>query len=336
MERPVMARDPRNPLQLRWSNGLLPDRFSAADVDGILLKSRTRMAATAYDWAAVTREGQEHLPQRSPQEWAALYLDHAVLALRQSWQTIRLETPVARRDWANAVHDSATALLAHLNAAPGYAPAVLNDIAPSIMALTRPQDKPVMMPDSSIEDATPLLPLLSEMAARSTRPDPYWIHPMEAWWPKISPDFLAAANQPLPPLPRGPLLSDALRIAIAGVQLLALRARILADTAAPDANKRPETGSRAMIYFAQQVGSIYRKLSGENSPFETPPGHKKPHRAEVRFYQGVCHQAVTILRGGSKELLAALRGRAGSHGTATAESDLREAWSDGGGSPRKR
>jgi hypothetical protein len=332
-----MVTNPQNPLQPRWSKGLLPDRLSAADIDAILAASGTRISASSHEWAAATTEGQEHLPQRSPQEWAAYYIDIAIVTLERSWRTMRMETPASRRDWAGNVRDSANRLLEYLNAEPGYVPSDMDNITPTIMALTRPHDAPLTMPNFvDYEQADLLLPLLSEIESRTTRPDPYWITPIEALQQRNAPAWRVALGSPEPAPPRGPMLSDALRMAIAGLQIISLRAQALFEITSADAGRKPNTGGRALVYFAIQISSFYRKLSGQRLPSDTPPGHTKPRRGETRFYQAICAKASFILRDGPPELVTILRSRGQPHGFLTAESDLREAWSSGGASPRKR
>lgn len=318
-----------------WSGGVTYDRLTAADIERFLHDAGTHMAASAWDWAAETTAGQEHIGRRSPQEWAALYIGMAVETFRRTWHAIRSDTPSARHAWARAVQERSESLLHLLGARPGYDPVDLDRVAPTIMALTNPYERPVALSTTPPENGNVLVPLLLEMMPRHLTSGPYWIHPIEGFA-----EFFrigsASSNPPgvAPDSELFPILVEAIRVTMAGLQLLERRAEVIADVTKPLAAVKQETGSRAMIPFALHVGSIYRKLVGERSPLEG--GQIRPRRSETRFYQRVALWSADLLNDQEVEMVHLLRSRGTPQGFDTAANDLREAWTSGGGTPRKR
>jgi hypothetical protein len=302
--------------------------ISASDVIAIVGEAGIELGTKAESWAADTTRGQENQGLRTPAEWAAFYLTGDVETLRRSHSRLTGETPAKKRDWGGKVHIHANTLLKLLDVTDTRAPAAWDAVAPALLALADPGRRPLALPSTEDLQGRPmkrtasLLPFLSEMSPQTVVHPGYIAGLFEDFTLKSVPAISRFEGRS--ETPAGPILSDALRMTVVGLQIMTRCAQELVKCH-PEKAPRPENHARAFLYFARQVQSIYCNLTGK-SP-------KRPDSDEslVKFYRGVARQALSALTPNEAALDKALRGRADNK--ETAKTDLRDAQ---GGRPRKR
>jgi hypothetical protein len=312
--------------------------FTAADVATIVAEAGVAPGEHAERWAAELGTGGTPRP---PLEWAAVYVNMAVTNLRWLWRVQRRERPAALERWARAVEERALAFIAAFGVDTLDAPAERHgEAGGAIEALTL-----LAPPGRLTEDLSPqgigemdaLTPFLVAMCPRSVRR----AHTAEVDEElaligssgMVAPEMAHWFGVPVQPQRPPPQLWDALRMAVAGAQLAALRARTLAARA--HANRGKKEPDRALLRFAREVCDVYVGLSGVRATVRTDPVTNARGGPAVAFYQAVARRVAERLPppadADERALAAALRGRVRS--AETAAGDVRDAR---GGSRRKR
>ena len=329
-----MTRSPAAIHEPRWAQSSAGPELTANEVSAVVDAAGFVVGEEAETWVATITAGQEPLTQRSALEWAANYLTGDIGHLQRLWRIEQREKPGQRQQWAAKVERNAMNLLELFGVDGVGAPAEWQAIEAAMVDLTLP-NVPAIGPFSfEIEAADALLPFLSKMTPLTTRPEAYGIDFRERTQLWSLPSIVANMQGQESPTPSGPILSDALRMSAIGLQLVALRARqVQAVTRQTRTGKRK--ASRSLIYFGQQVGSMYQNLSGHEPTVRVDPSTNRTYGPAVTFYQGICRLAVALVAtrdADDRKLIAALKRRVAN--TATAAEDIRSAAK--GGMPRKR